>query len=246
MLSVSSSRRRDKSGLLLRQSLLSRKSSCSWQQMSLKVTADLENSNRQRGRVENVHLLSFSEKATLKFSPPSASRQVQARGSSCQQVGELRLPFKHSSHSFHFHFCSSSLKTPPTLPHWLLRGVLLLLSEETSFNLHIIHIYKFNFPVLKTRRGPSTSVKGSIYHVSAAKKGFSWRSEIKSQTPLVIRRCSGARSWSAVSSSLFMFGGIFNTKCEKGDPRLLLHHADVELFTFLHPSHDWWDIQSVE
>lgn len=91
--------------------------------MSLKVTAaetDLENGNNQRGWVETkkVHQFSFFEKAVLKFSPASESQHLRPRGSLCQQLGELRLPFKHSRQSFHFHFCSSSQKLLPLSCCW--------------------------------------------------------------------------------------------------------------------------------
>lgn len=195
--------------------------------MSLKVTAaetDLENGNNQRGWVETkkVHQFSFFEKAVLKFSPASESQHLRPRGSLCQQLGELRLPFKHSRQSFHFHFCSSSQKLLPLscccppLPS--------LGSSEVSSSCHrwpgsMFRLFMFEnstFLIWKTVMAPAR-LWSDQYVKYLPLKCFSWRFKIKSQTPMVINKSSGARSWSVVSSShlLKIFGRILNTKCER-------------------------------
>lgn len=145
--------------------------------MSVKITAaetDLENSNRQRGRVAwktFICRVSLKKPCWSSYQPLTADSSepedppVSKSGSS---------DFLLNTQVIHFTFTSAhpAKRLLPPSPCWLLRGGLLLLLEETSFNLHIIHIYKFNFLDLKTSHGTSTSVKGSIYHVSAAKNAF--------------------------------------------------------------------------
>lgn len=221
--------------------------------MSRKVTAaeaDLENSNRQRGRVAWKTFICW---VSLKKPCWSSHRPLRADCSESEDppVSESgSSDFLLNTQVIHFTFTSAHpakrLLPPCPVGSSEVPSSSCQRRPASIFTLFIFTIS--TFPDLKTRRGTSTSVKGSKYHVPAAKTGFSWGFEIKSQTPFVTRRCSGARSWSVVSSRRFvnMFCGIFNTKYEKGDPRLLLHHADMELFRFLHTSQYWWDVLSVE
>lgn len=159
----------------------------------------------------------------LKFLPASESRQLQPRGSFCQQLVELWLPFKHSRHSFHFHFCSSSPKLLPFLPSSpsLPPGSSEVSSSCQRWPGSVFRLFTFEnstFLIWKTTHGTSASVKGSICQVSATKK-FSWRFKIQSQTPLVITKALVLRTglWPALVNCWKKFGGIFYTKCEAPD-----------------------------
>lgn len=231
-----------KVSLLLRRTFVSRKSSFSdneWVQKS-QQQRDLENSNNLSGRVaktnkkKHVHQFSFFEKAVLMFSPASESRHLRPRGSLCQQLRVPRLPFKHSR------IISLSLllikpQTPPILPFpppaaqrcpLPVRGDMAQCSDYSSLK---ILLFWFEKPVM-------APAKGWICQASASKMLF-LKVENEISNPIGSNKSSGARGCSVASTShlLKMFGTVFSTKCEKGVPRLLLPHTDMERWNISAP-----------